>query len=147
MKVIFLKDIPRVAKRHEIKEVNDGYAQNFLFPKKLAEPATMKTVNALEQKKKEVALNRSLEEQTLLQNLEAIKGAIVKISGKANDQGHLFSAIHSKEIVDALKIQNKIEINEEFLVLEKPIKEIGEFEIPVSIKNKKSSFKLIVSKI
>ncbi len=147
MKVIFLKDVPRVGRRHEIKEVNDGYASNFLFPKKLAEPATQKAVNALEQKKKEVMLERSMEEEALLKNLAEIKDKVVKISGKANELGHLFSAIHKKEIIEALKSQHKAEINEDFIILDKPIKEVGEFEIPVEIKSKKSSFKVVVEKI
>jgi large subunit ribosomal protein L9 len=147
MKVIFLKDVPRVGKRHEIKEVNDGYAMNFLIPKKLAEPATPKSINELERRQKEVILERQMTEEALLKNLAEIKGKIIKLSGKANDQGHLFSSIHKKEIVDALLAQQKIEMNEDFIILEKPIKEVGEFEIPVEIKSKKSSFKLIVEKI
>jgi len=59
----------------------------------------------------------------------------------------LFKAIHKKEIVEEMKKQHRADINEEFIVLEKPIKEIGEFEIQISIKNKKSSFKLAVEKI
>ena len=53
MKVIFLKDVPRVGKRNDIKEVNDGYAVNFLFPRKLAEMATPSAINELEKRKKE----------------------------------------------------------------------------------------------
>ncbi len=146
MKVIFLKDVPRVGKRHEIKEVHDGYATNFLFPKKMAEPATQKAVNELERRKKEVMLGRAMEEEALMKNLAEIKGKVIKISGKANELGHLFSAIHKKEIIEALKNQHKAEIGEDFIVLEKPLKEVGEFEIPVEIKGKKSSFKLIIEK-
>lgn len=147
MKVIFLKDVPRVGRKYETKDVNDGYAMNFLLPQKLAEVATVKALAGLEMRKKEIAIEREVQESLLLKNLEAIKGKTITIPGKANDQGHLFSSIHKKEIIEAMKEQNHADISEEFIVLEKPIKEIGEHEIPISIKGKKSSFKLMVEKI
>lgn len=146
MRVIFLNDVPRVGKKYDIKEINDGYAMNFLLPRKLATPATPKAVTELEMRKKEIAIEREVKEDLLMKNLEEIKGKTITIKGKANDQGHLFSAIHKKEIIEAMKDQNRADIGEEFIVLEKPIKEIGELEIPISIKNKKSSFRLIVEK-
>ena len=144
MKVIFLKDVPRVGKKYDVKEVNDGYATNFLLPRKLAEVATMKAVAELEKRKKSIEIEREVQESLLLKNLEEIKGKVIKMKGKANEKGSLFSAIHTKEIVEAMKAQNHADIGEEFIVLEKPIKETGEHEIPISIKGKKSSFKLIV---
>jgi len=147
MKVIFLKDVPRVGKRNDVKEVNDGYAMNFLIPKKLAELATTKAINALEQQKKEMILERTMAEQALMKIMNEIKDKEVIIKGKANEIGHLFSAIHKKEIVEALKREHKIEINEDFLDLEKPLKETGEFEVIVKVKDKKTTFKVIVSKI
>jgi large subunit ribosomal protein L9 len=147
MKVIFLKDVPRVAKRHDIKEMNDGYATNFLFPRKLAEMANAKNTAELEKRKKEVVIKQEIQEELLDKNLEEIKNKTIKIKGKANEKGSLFSSIHKKEIVEVMRTENKIEIKEEFILLEKPIKEIGEFEIPIQIKNKKSSFKLIVERL
>ena len=147
MKVIFLQDVPRVGKRHDIKEVNDGYAANFLLPKKLAQVATPKAVAELEMRKKEIIVAGKIQEDLLMKSLEEIKGKIIKIKGKANEKGHLFSAIQKKEIADMMKKEHRAEINEEFIKLEKPVKEIGEFEIPVEIKGKKSSFKLIVERI
>lgn len=147
MKVIFLQDVPRVGKKHDVKEVNDGYAVNFLFPRKLAELATSKAMAGLESRKKEIAIEREVQESLLLKNLEEIKGKVITIKEKADEKGHLFSKIHTKEIVEAMKTQNHADIGEEFIILEKPIKEVGEYEIKISIKDKKSSFKLVVEKI
>ncbi|KKQ21333.1 MAG: 50S ribosomal protein L9 [Parcubacteria group bacterium GW2011_GWC1_36_9] len=144
MKVIFLQDVSRIGKKYDIKEVNDGYAMNFLLPRKLVVTATPRAVAELEMRKKEIVLKREVQENLLLKNLEEIKGKVVTIKGKANDKGHLFSAIHKKEIIEEMKKQLNAEISEEFIILEKPIKEIGECEIPISIKDKNSSFKLIV---
>ncbi len=147
MKVIFLSDVPRVGKKHDVKEVNDGYATNFLLPKKLAVIATSKAVAELELRKKEIEIEREVQESLLLKNLEAIKGKTVTLKAKADEKGHLFAQVHKKEIIEAMKAQNHADVGEEFIVLEKPIKEVGEFEIPIFIKGKKSSFKLVVEKI
>ena len=146
MKVIFLHDVPRVGKRHDIKDVNDGYAMNFLLPRKLAVLATTKAVAELEIRKKEIVVEREVQEDLLLKNLEEIKNKIVHVKAKADEKGHLFSGIHSKEIVKAMKNEHRADINEEAIVLTKPIKKVGEFDIPISVKGKKSSFKLVVEK-
>lgn len=147
MKVIFLQDVPRVGKRYDIKEVNDGYAMNFLFARKLAEPATPRAVAELEKRKKNIAIEREVQEELLMRNLEEIKGKVVVIKARADEKGHLFSGIKNKEIVEEMHKQHHADIAEEFLALEKPIKEVGEFEIPILIKHKKSSFRLVVEKI
>jgi len=144
MKVIFLQDVPKVGKRHDVKEINDGYAMNFLVPRKLAVPATPSAIVELEKRKKNIEIEREVQTDLLMKNLEEIKGKVVTIIGKANDKGSLFKSIHKKEIVEEMKKQLNAHVNEEFIVLEKPIKETGEFEIPIEIKGKKSSFKLII---
>lgn len=146
MKVIFLQDVQRVGKRHDVKEISDGYVVNFLLPRKLAVVATPKAIAELETRKKEIAIEREVQENLLVKNLEAIKDKTITIKVKADEKGHLFSKIHKKEIVEAMKEQNHADIGEEFIVLEKPIKELGEHEIPISIKNKKSSFRLMVER-
>ncbi len=146
MKVIFLSEVPRVGKKDDVKEISDGYAMNFLFPRKLAVLATPKALAELEIRKKEIAIEREVREDLLMKNLEEIKGKIITIKTKADENGHLFAQVHKKEIVDAMKQQGHADISEEFIALEKPIKEIGEHNVPILIKGKKSSFKLIVEK-
>lgn len=146
MKVIFLQDVARVGKRHDIKEVNDGYAMNFLFARKLAEPATPKAITELEKRKKNIEIEREAQEDLLLKNLEEIKDKVIVIKKKVDEKGHLFSGIKKKEIAEEMHKQHHADISEEFVILEKPIKEIGEYEIPIEIKSKKSSFKLVVER-
>lgn len=154
MKVIFLHDVLRVGRKYDVKEVNDGYAMNFLFPRKLAQNATPKALAELEIRKKDIILEREVQEDLLMKNLEEIKGKVVHIKAKADEKGHLFAQVHEKEIVEAMKNEHRADISEEFIVLEKPIKAVGEFEIPIEIKtaagggaSKKSSFKLVVEGI
>ena len=120
---------------------------NFLIPKKLAEPATPKALAMLEIRKNEILIEREVQEDLLAKNLEEIKGKVVHIASKADEKGHLFSGIHPKEIVEAMKSEHRIDIAPEFITLEKPIKEVGEFVITLSVGGKKSSFKLEVKKI
>ncbi len=154
MKVIFLQDISGVGRKYDIKEISGGYAINFLFPKKLATPATPQAIAELERRKKEIVIEREVQENLLEKNLEEIKNKTITIKAKADKKGHLFSAIHEKMIVETMEKEYHAQIDEKFIVLEKQIKEIGEFEIPIVIKtatvggvSKKSSFKLIVEKI
>jgi large subunit ribosomal protein L9 len=154
MQIIFLKDVPRVGKKYDIKEVSDGYAVNFLFPRKLAMSATSKNLKELEEKKKAIIIEKEIQENLLERYLSEIKGKTITLKMKADEKGHLFSAIHKKEIAEELKIEYRAKINEDFIVLPKPIKEVGEFEILIQVpvpasagKDKKTSLKLIVEKI
>lgn len=144
MRIIFLQDVPRVGKRHDVKDVNDGYALNFLLPKKLATPASPKALAELEARKQTIEIKKKVQEDLLKKNLEGIKDKIVHMKCKADEKGHLFQGIHAKEIVVAMHTEHLAEIAEDVIVLEKPIKQIGEFEIPIKVKNQKSSFKLVV---
>ena len=116
---------------------------NFLLPRKLAQVATPHSLKQLEERKKEIIVEKEIQEELLEKNLEELKSKIVTIRAKADEKGHLFSGIHKKEIAEALS-EMRIAIGEDFIDLEKPLKTLGEFEILVKIKNKKSSFKLII---
>ncbi|MEK7569724.1 MAG: 50S ribosomal protein L9 [Patescibacteria group bacterium] len=145
MRVIFLQDVPRVGRRFDVKDVNDGYAMNFLLPRRLAEVASEKNLKELEERKKQIIVEKEIQEELLEKNLEELSGKVVNMKAKADEKGHLFSGIHKKEIVEALG-KMYIEIKEELIDLEKPLKTLGEFEIPVKVANKKSSFKLVIEK-
>lgn len=147
MKVIFLKDVPRVGRKYDVKDVNDGYALNFLLPRKLVELATAKSIADIELKKKTIEIEREVQADLLSKNLEEIKGKTLVMKAKTDEKGHLFKGIHSKEITEEMHKQHHAEISPEFIVLEKPIKEAGEHEIQISIAGKKSSFKLVIEKI
>lgn len=144
MKVIFLKDIPRVGRRYDVKEVSDGYARNFLFPQKAVEIATPAALSALKKKKAETEGTRKVREDLLLKNLEDIKNARVTIKAKMNEKGHLFASIHNNEITNALKAQTGLSIDPSFIDLTEPVKTMGEHTIIVNVGNKKERFTLIV---
>ncbi len=146
MKIVFLKDVPKVGKKFEMKEIADGYALNFLIPRGLANVATAQFLKQIELEKTRVEGERKVHEDLLLKNLKEIDGAVVTIAGKANEKGHLFAGLHKAEIVPKLQEQTRVQIHPDFIELDKPIKEVGEHMISVKVKDKVAKFKLVVTK-
>lgn len=144
MKVILLKNIPKIGQKYEVKEVSDGHASNFLIPRGLALVASQSALKQVETLKVRDVMEKKVHEDLLLKNLEDLTGVTVHMSESANEQGHLFAGIHKEEIIPALKAQTRLEIYPEYIVLDKPIKTTGEHEITVSVQDKKTTFKLIV---
>ncbi len=143
MKVLFLKDVPKLAKKHDIKEVADGYARNFLFPKKFAEPASKDTERRVSKMKAEQAQMKKVDDDLLMKNLKALADTTITLQGKANEKGHLFAAIRKEEIIAKLR-EVGISVPAEYIELEKPVKETGEHAIPFIMGNKKGVFKVVV---
>ena len=145
MKVIFLKDVPKVGKRYETKNIADGYALNLLIPKGLAVAATPDAIKRIETEKARVDGERKVQEELLLQNLKGIEGATVTLVERANDKGHLFAGVHKTELIPQIEKQTRIQISPEYIVLDKPIKEVGEYPIEIRVGNKSAKFKLVVT--
>lgn len=144
MKIILLKDVKKIGKKYDIKDVADGFAINSLIPSKSAIPATPANVNMVEAKKKGDMLVTAKSEAELQKALNEIKGISVEIKGKVNEKGHLFAGIHKEEIIEAVKKQKGVNLVAEHLVLEKPIKEVGEHAITVKVHDREVAFKLVI---
>jgi large subunit ribosomal protein L9 len=127
MKIILLENVKNLGKGGDIKEVSDGYARNFLLPKKLAEMATPEALKKAE-KLKEQGDQKEKEGLEKNQKLaDSISGKEIVIKSKEKD-GKLFGSVGKKEIIKELKNQG-IEIEEETVVLNAPLKETGEKEV------------------
>jgi large subunit ribosomal protein L9 len=142
MKVILLKDVANLGKRYDTKEAADGYAINFLIPKGLAVAATPNVVKKIEMEKAREEGERKVQEELLLENLNQIDGIVITMTEKANKKGSLFAGIHKAEIIPAIKAQTKLDIPAEYIILDKPIKEMGEHFIEVKVKEKSVKFTL-----
>ena len=129
MKVIFNVDVRGQAKKGELKEVSDGYARNYLLPRKLAVEATADNMNALRLKDKAKAAAIAAEKAKALENAKQLESVVVKIAAKAGSAGKLFGAVTSQEISDALKEQYGIEIEKQKIVQAEPIKSYGSYEV------------------
>ncbi|TSC66929.1 MAG: large subunit ribosomal protein L9 [Parcubacteria group bacterium Gr01-1014_73] len=146
MKIILNQDIPKVGKKYEVKNVADGHALNFLIPRGLAVAATASALKKLEIAKTQLTVEKKVQENLLLKNLRTLDGAKIEIVEKANNQGHLFAGLHKEQIILALKKQTGLDVLPEFLILEKPIKEIGERTIEVKVQDKTAKFIILVKK-
>lgn len=132
MKIILLKDVKNIGKKGEVVNASDGYARNYLFPKKLAEEATDNTVRVVN-KKKEAERKKKLEEiQEAQKEANRIKGKSIKISAKAGDNGRLFGAITTKDISGELKKQLNIDIDKKKINTEN-LKQAGKYDVELKL--------------
>lgn len=144
MKVILLKDVPKLGKRYDTKTVSDGHALNLLIPRGLALAATPDAIKRLGLEKSRIEGERKVQEELLAQNLKGLSGVVLTVSGKANEKGHLFAGLHREEIVKELSAQAHLDIDPYSIQLEHPLKEVGEHAIQVKAAGKSVSFKLII---
>lgn len=133
MKVIFNVDVKGQAKKGELKEVSDGYARNYLLPRKLASEATADNINALKLKEKAKAAQIAREKEQALENAKKLDAVMVTIRAKAGSGGKLFGAVTSQEIADALKEQHGIEVEKNKIVQSDPIKTYGVYDVKAKL--------------
>lgn len=145
MKVILLKRVPKVGDKYEVKNVSDGYALNFLIPQKLGVAATAAELKRIDTLKSQEELDKKVKADLLAKNIASIQAISVSLTEKANEKGHLFSSIHAAEIVAAVKEQARVDIDPSFIALEKPIKEVGEHKIRISVGDTNAEFTLTVN--
>lgn len=133
MKVILLEDVKALGKKGEIVDVSDGYARNFILPKKKGVEASAANLNTLK-------LKKANDEKVAIENLENAKAlgekltkAAVEIKIKSGEGGKLFGAISSKEIAAAVKEQHGLEIDKKKIVLDEPIKELGSHSVKIKL--------------
>ncbi len=133
MEVVLLEDVKALGKKGQIVKVNDGYARNFILPKKLGVEATSKNLNDLK-------LKKANEEKLAAEQLAAakelaarIEKSSVTLSMKAGENGKAFGSVSSKEIAAAATEQLSLEIDKKKLVLAEPLKTFGTHEVPVKL--------------
>ena len=132
MKVILIKDVKGMGRAHEEVTTSDGYALNYLIPKKMAISATPVARQEAQMRMKQVVDRGELDAVLLTQNIASLADAHIVIKMKANEKGHLYDAVGESDISKAAKEQAHIDLPEGVIKLEKPIKEIGTFDIPVA---------------
>lgn len=129
MKVILQQDVRDHGKKGQMVEVSDGYARNYLLPRKLAVPATADAMNTM--KLQEKARQRKMEEEKARarENAGKLESVVVKIAAKAGEGGRLFGSVTNKDISDALREQYNIDIEKSRIIIADPIKSYGSYEV------------------
>jgi large subunit ribosomal protein L9 len=133
MQVILQQDVKGHGKKGELVTVSDGYARNFLIPRKMAVPATNQNIS--EMKNRDAAKARQLQilKDEAAAIAEKLPGLMVKIKARAGTEGKLFGSVTAKEIADELKEQHGVDIDRRKIVLDEPIRQFGTYEVDVKL--------------
>ncbi len=133
MKVILQQDVRGQGKKGQLVDVSDGYARNFLLPKKLAVIATPENLNTMKQQEKARKAQQAAEKAEAEALSKKLEGLMVKVAAKAGEGGRLFGAVTAKEISEALSAQHGVNIAKTKLVLDEPIKACGGYQIKAKL--------------
>jgi len=133
MKVILQADVKGTGKKGQVFEVANGYARNFLFPKKLAIEATTGNIKDITHKKALEDRRKGKEKEAVVELAGKLNALLIEVKTKTGEGGRLFGSVTSKEIADALKKQHGVEVDKRKLELKEPIKALGNYEVHVKI--------------
>jgi large subunit ribosomal protein L9 len=133
MKVILLQDIKGTGTKGQLIEVSDGYARNFLFPRKMATPATEHAVGELRAKEAAKAHRAEQERETAQAMAEKLSEITVEVHAKAGSKGRLFGSVTTKEIAEAMSAQLGAPVDKKKVSLDHEIKTFGEYEAVVRL--------------
>lgn len=128
--MVLLKDVARLGRKGDIKDVPSGHATNFLIPRGLAIPGTKATIVRRSNEIEKIATYKAEVAEQYVKQIKALADRVITIEAPANDQGHLFSGIKHTDIMNALKKED-FSLPESVIILPHPIKEVGEHEIPL----------------
>jgi large subunit ribosomal protein L9 len=143
MKVILLTDVPKVGNRYDVKDLKEGYAQNVLIARGLAELATPHALAKIESKKAEMNKKREEEARAFDALIASIDGTVVTIKAKANDKGHLFKAVSAHDVAEAIKTASGVDVAEGAIVVGQ-IKEIGTHTVTIKKGDKVGKCNVVV---
>lgn len=148
MKVILLQDVKDLGKKDSVVSVSDGYARNFLFPRKVAIEASEGGLKTIADKNNSVINKKNNELQAAKELAEKISKIEISIKAKTGDNGKLFGSITNKDIAEIIKSQHKIEIDKKKIVLNDAIKTIGAYQAEIKVYPEISAkVKIIISAI
>lgn len=133
MKVILLEDVKKLGKKGDLVDVADGYARNYLFPRKLAREATEGGIKQLNQEKAALENKKRKELEQAKALAAKLSQMTVTLKVKSGEQGKLFGSVTSKDLSEALKEQHGIEVDRRKIELVEPIKSLGIYEIGVKL--------------
>ena len=133
MKVILQQDVKGQGKKGQLIEASEGYARNYLLPRKLAVLATPDAINTMNLKEKARRAEEQRQREEAIAAAQKLKDCTVKLTAKAGNGGRLFGAVTTKEIAEGLKAQFGLDIPKQKLVLDEPIKAFGTYEVKAKL--------------
>ncbi len=131
MKVILLKDVPGTGKKEQILEVSDGFARNYLLPRKLGIEATASALNSVQRAKSAEEHRESVRRQEAIEIADRLRKKDIHVIARAGEKGRLYGSITGQEIADALEAQHGVKVEKRRIELSEPIRAVGEYEASV----------------
>ncbi|MEN8149920.1 MAG: 50S ribosomal protein L9 [Planctomycetota bacterium] len=132
MELLLRDDVPGLGARGDIVKVAKGYARNYLLPNGLAEIPTPEAIEYVRKKAEKIAAEMELVKADRMEVAKTLATVAVTIAAKASEEGHLYGSVGAKQIVDAIAACGH-ELDEKQVVLEAPLKEVGEFDVTISL--------------
>ena len=129
MKVILLQDVKGKGKKGQMIEVSDGYARNYMLPRKLAQEATADNINTMRMNDKAAAEKAAKERAEALEISKRLRDMILEVTAKGGGNGKLFGSVTNQEIADALKAKTGIALDKRKIVISDPIKNAGTYTV------------------
>ena len=129
MKVILLQDVKGKGKKGQMIEVSDGYARNYMLPRKLAQEATADNINTMRMNDKAAAEKAAKERAEALEISKRLRDMILEVTAKGGGSGKLFGSVTNQEIADALKKKTGIALDKRKIVISDPIKNVGTYTV------------------
>lgn len=129
MKVILLQDVKGTGKKDQVLNVSDGFARNFLFPKKWAVEANDSAVKEIERKRAQSEKREQERKEEALARAQELRGKVIVLKAKCGDTGRLYGSITAQEIADALKAQHGVEVDKRKIELKDPIRQLGDVKV------------------
>ena len=133
MKVILLQDIRGTGKKDQIVEASDGYARNYLIPRKLAKEATAEALNSIERAKSADKHREDVKRDEAEQTARSLKGKVVVVKVRAGEAGRLYGSITTQEIADALKAQHGVELDKRKIELDEKVSTVGQTSMTLKL--------------
>lgn len=146
MQVILLKDVAKVGRKNEVKNVADGYGRNFLIGRGLAVLATPDSLAKLKAQLSQSKVQMDIQHTLLTKSLEILKDLKINIKAKASAEGHLFAGLKAEDIAAAVKKEAKIDLDPEWLVMDKSIKITGDHTIEIKAGDLSGLLQILVIK-
>ncbi|HEX2480834.1 MAG TPA: 50S ribosomal protein L9 [Methylomirabilota bacterium] len=132
MKVILMTDVPALGQRGETRDVANGYARNFLLPRKLAVPATPANLKNVEHLKRQRAREEERALETAKATAERIEGLTLAVTARASEDGRLYGSVSPQDVVEFLE-RHKISVEKRRVAMDEPIKAVGDYKVPVRL--------------
>jgi large subunit ribosomal protein L9 len=143
MKVILLTDIPKVGNRYDVKEFKEGYAQNVLLSKGLAELATPQALAKLEARERDMKKKKEEEVSAFEELVSQVSNTVITIEARANEKGSLFKQVSQKDVADAILKSSNVKIDESSIIVGH-IKEVGTYTVKIKKGEKEGKSEVVV---